>query len=104
MEFILPIRLSFVMTSHRLIITLRAISAVKVVRGTFANREGGKGVRGGQHGRKRERYHVGRVMPCSSKWRGKDGSMLPKPAAQLDNNKTTHDAILIHRIHCKHTR
>lgn len=57
-------------------------------------------MRGEQHGRKRERYNVGRVMPCSSKWRGKDGSVLLSAAVQPDNNKTTHDVTLIHRMQC----
>lgn len=58
-----------------------------------------QGVRGGQHSRKRERYNVGRVMPCSSKWRGKDGSVFP---SAVDNNKTTHDVVLFDRIYCKY--
>lgn len=35
---------------------------------------------GGWYGRKGERCNVGRVMPCSSKRRGKDGSVLPSAA------------------------
>lgn len=35
---------------------------------------------GGWYGRKGERCNVGRVMPCSSKRRGKDGSVLPSTA------------------------
>lgn len=59
------------------------------------------GVRGGQHGRKRERYNTGRVMPCSLKWRGKNGSVLPT-AVQLDNKKTKHDVTFINRTRCKY--
>lgn len=59
------------------------------------------GVRGGQHGRKRERYNAGRVMPCSLKWRGKDRSVLPT-AVWLDNKKTKHDVTSVNRTRCKY--
>ena len=44
---------------------------------------------------------MGRVIPGSSKLRGKDGSVLPSAAVQTDNNNTTHDVTLIHRTYCE---
>lgn len=52
--------------------------------------------------RKRERCHVGGVVPCSSKRRGKDGSTLRAAVFQLHNNKTTGDVTLARRTYGKH--